>query len=77
MMHCADMVKGPLYAYLGHFSQRQYLCQGHNDIDATGKVNDADNQNSYVGATEAGVAPGASGGAVGQFASVSGAGNPL
>lgn len=77
MMHCADMVKGPLYAYLGHFAQRAFLCQGHNDIDATGKINNADDQNSYVGSTETGVAPGASASQVGQFASISGEGNPL
>ena len=77
MRHEADMVTGPGYAYLGHFANRKWLMLGHNDIDATGKINDADNQNSYVGATEQGVAPGSSASQVGQFASISGLGNPL
>lgn len=77
MKHEADMVDGPLYDYLGHFAQNKYLCMGHNDIDQTGKINNADDQNSYVGATEQGVAPGSSASQVGQFASFSGAGNPL
>lgn len=67
----------PLYSYLGHFAEPRYMCQGHNDIDATGKMNNADDQNAYVGNTEQGVAPGSSAAAVGQFASISGSGNPL
>jgi len=77
MRHDADLVDGPLYDYLGHFAQKQYLCMGHNDIDATGKIDNADDQNSYVTNTEQGVAPGSSATAVGQFASFSGMGNPL
>lgn len=70
-------LRGPLYAYLGHFAKPCFACMGHNDIDATGKINNANDQNSYVGATEQGVAPGSSAAAVGQFASLSGSGNPL
>lgn len=70
-------LRGPLFGYLGHFAQPRFACMGHNDIDQTGKINNADDQNSYVGSTEQGVAPGASGSAVGQFASISGMGNPL
>lgn len=77
MRHDADLVKGPEYSYLGHFAKREWLCLGHNDIDATGKMNNADDQNTYVQNTEQGVAPGAGASAVGQFASLSGGGNPL
>lgn len=70
-------LSGPLYSYLGHFAKPCFMCQGHNDLDATGKINNADDQNSYVGATEQGVAPGSSASAVGQFASISASGNPL
>jgi hypothetical protein len=75
--HDADLVSGPGYGYLGHFAKREWLCLGHNDIDSSGKINNADDQNNYVQSTEAGVAPGASASQVGQFASFSGAGNPL
>lgn len=77
MKHEADLVSGPLYSYLGHFRQQKWLCLGHNDIDEGGKIDNADDQNNYVSSTEEGVAPGSSGGAVGQFASFSGSGNPL
>jgi hypothetical protein len=30
--HEADLVSGPLYDYLGHFRQRRFLEQGHNDV---------------------------------------------
>lgn len=73
----ADSVKGDGYGYLGHFRQPKYLNAGHNDVDMTGKINDADGQNQYVTSTEQGVAPGSSASSVGQFASISGAGNPL
>lgn len=29
--HEAEMVKGPMYDYLGHFAQPQYLREGHNN----------------------------------------------
>lgn len=78
MIHVADRLgSGSEHAYLGHFRQQKYARMGHNDIDVTGKLNNADDQNSYVGGTEQGVAPGSSGSAVGQFAAISGAGNPL
>lgn len=77
MWHEADLVSGPEYAYLGHFAKREFLCMGHNDIDATGKTNNADDQNNYVQSTEEGVAPGANSAALGQFAAQSAGGNPL
>ena len=78
MMHVADrLATGSEHEYLGHFRQQKFARMGHNDIDATGKINNANDQNSYVGATEQGVAPGSSAAAVGQFASLSGSGNPL
>ena len=77
MRHDADLVTGSEYDYLGHFKNQKWLCLGHNDIDAGGKINNADDQNSYVQSTESGVAPGSSASQVGQFASFSGAGQPL
>lgn len=79
MKHMSDrLAMGSEHEYLGHFRQQKYAREGHNDIDQwTGKINGANDQNNYVGATEQGVAPGSSGSAVGQFASISGAGNPL
>ena len=79
MREDAELVSAddPLYRYLGHFAQYRFLCQGHNDLDATGKINNADDQNNYVTQTEQGVAPGSSASQVGQFASFSGSGNPL
>jgi hypothetical protein len=73
MRHEADLVTGPLYGYLGHFSQRCFLCAGHNDLDASGKQNSADDQNSFVEQNASANAPGA----VGAYTSTSALGNPL
>lgn len=77
--HVGDRLQasGEPHEYLGHFRQQKFARAGHNDLDATGKINNADDQNSYVGNTEQGVAPGSSASSVGQFASISGEGNPL
>ena len=61
MRHDAELVSGPLYSYLGHFAQRRFLEAGHNDIDASGKQNSADDMNTFVEQNAAENAPGASG----------------
>lgn len=61
MVHVADRVGGPLYAYLGHFAQRRFLVAGHNDIDTSGKQNDADDMNTFVEQNAAQNAPGVAG----------------
>jgi len=66
------MLSGPT-GYLGHFAQRRWLVQGHNDVDASGKQNTADDQNSFVEQNAAANAPGA----MGAYTAVSPAGNPL
>jgi hypothetical protein len=51
--------KGPLYAYLGHFSARKYLEQGHNDGPGEGDsgFNDAERQDLVAQQLLAGRAP--------------------
>jgi hypothetical protein len=61
MMNEADRVVGSLYSYLGHFAQRRFLIAGHNDIDAAGKENDADDMNTFVEQNAAENAPGVAG----------------
>lgn len=73
MKHVADMVTGPGYGYLGHFSKRQWLMLGHNDVDEAGKTNDADDINSFVEQNGAQNAPGVAG----LYTARSGSGNPL
>jgi hypothetical protein len=38
--HEADLVKGSLYSYLGHWGQEKYLMQGHNDVDVDPETGD-------------------------------------
>ena len=59
--HVADMCQGPEYDYLGHWGQRQWLCQGHNDVDASGKQNNADDMNQFAEQNGAANAPGMQG----------------
>jgi hypothetical protein len=66
------MVAGPT-GHLGHFAQRRYLLQGHNDIDSSGKQNSADDMNSFVEQNAAANAPGA----MGIYTATSAVGNPL
>jgi hypothetical protein len=62
MKTVADQIAGePGYGYLGHFAQRRWLELGHNDIDASGKQNSADDMNSFVEQNTAQNAPGVAG----------------